>query len=870
MCKPLDFNDNEHKGLLNRIKSGDMVLFLGSGFSLGAVGCLKDDKNKNISIPNVQQLKAILSNQILYTDTVEGTLKEICEDCQFDNISRYAQLMRDLFRISSVQDFHKLYAQINWKSIFTINVDNIIEFIYDDSNKKLCSIYSENPISISREALHYYKLHGDANIAPEKITFSTTDYVSNAARRNDCRFEALTYALKTDNLLFIGTSLTEEWDFDIQCQQADLYIVPNKTYFVLKDYDERLIKRIKRKFKNPILIQETAESFICKVKEYISMYPTKNKTYTYEKWNLKQILKQNYNIETYLKPDLYLGAEPTWEDIFSNHDVIWEKTGKIIKQLKSENNFICTLIIGKPISGKTTMLYRLGASLCESNIVLEYTGDEFFNDLKRYIEFNEQTDSHLIILLDDANWILGRIEKIIELLTNTNIKLIVTVREKEYEKRQHLFDETINSKINFINNINRLTTTDYGLYLDKLNEKSFLGQYGKDYNFSKNVAIKNLEEKIRENKEDPLLMLTYNMKYGNKLEQRINEISDYIIEHDNYNLKRFLVLLYILDVIGDTGLKLSLFLDLYPMTQETLKQFVIEISDLLISNINKKSWEKSDYSKITIHGRFSEIARKAIMKIGYDELEELVEDIFRRMDNVYHFKCRQSNSYQNYVLYTLLRSQNLSELFRDNKNRKIEWQYISQLYENLHEYFGDYHLYWLHRGISEVKMKKYPSATIHLEQARVTRQSYSYEIEHSFAMLFFERAIHAKDLSKAERERQLEKALKIIRTQIGRKENDAFSIHSFIIKTIQFYQSCCKEIPDNLMKEILEYYYLARSRFDLKQSIIRRNMLMCIYKYLSDYNRIYDYNLSITQEELEYFNRRIGTKDINYDVLDLI
>ena len=240
------------------------------------------------------------------------------------------------------------------------------------------------------------------------------------------------------------------------------------------------------------------------------------------------------------------------------------------------------------------------------------------------------------------------------------------------------------------------------------------------------------------------------------------------------------------------------------------------------------------------------------------------------MDNVYHFKCRQSNSYQNYVLYTLLRSQNISELFRNSKTNKVEWKYISQLYENLHEYFEDYHLYWLHRGISEVKMKKYPSATIHLEQARVTRQSYSYEIEHSFAMLFFERAIHADDISKAEREKQLVKALDIIRIQIGRKENDAFSIHSFVIKTIQFYQNFQQEIPDKLMKEILEYYYLARKRFKLSQSIIRRNMLMCIYKYLSDHNKIYDYNLSVTQEELEYFNRKIGMDEINTNILDFI
>ena len=116
----------------------------------------------------------------------------------------------------------------------------------------------------------------------------------------------------------------------------------------------------------------------------------------------------------------------------------------------------------------------------------------------------------------------------------------------------------------------------------------------------------------------------------------------------------------------------------------------------------------------------------------------------------------------------------------------------------------------------------------------------------------------------------LEKALKIIRLQIGRKENDAFSIHTFVVKTIQFYESCNINIPDNLMKEILEDYYLARKQFDLRKSTIRRNMLMCIFNYLSSHGKVYDYNLSITQEELEYFNRRIKEDEINYEILDFI
>ncbi len=837
---------------------------------MGAIGSLKDEETgRKMPIPNVNQLKAILCSRVLYSEDSQLPLKEICEDCQYDNREQYTQIMKEAFAVSEVKDFHRMYADIEWKNIYTTNVDNIIECIYKESEKTIKSVYTENPIYTERGALILYKLHGDAVLAPEKITFSTSDYIISSSKKNDYRFENLTSALKTDNFLFIGTSLSDEWDFDIKCEQADIYSNNNKTYFVLREYDERLIKRIKRKFKNAIMIQETAESFIRKVKQYLSSNPPSVCVDSYEKWNFNLIRKDNYDIDNYLRPDLYLGAEPTWKDIFSNHDVIWEKTQNVINTLQANNAFICTLIVGKPISGKTTMLYRIGTTLCESVMVLEYIGDNFIKDINSCCTYFQNSNEQIFILLDDANWVLGRIDKIIDILEKANVKLIATVRQSEYDKKQHLFDETITKKMYIVDDINKLSKTDIGLYLDKLNAKSFLGGYSKQYKVARDSAIDNLYREIQEKKEDPLLKLAYKMRYGEKFTKRIEKISERVINNNNYNLIRFAVLIYFLDIIGDTGLKLSLFLELYPMNQDALNDFISEAQDTLISNINKNSWEQTTYNKIIIHCRFSEIVKKAVRKIKFEELEKIVEDIFIRLDNVYHFKCRRSNSYQNYVLYTLLRSQNISELFRD-KNKTIEWKYINQLYENLHDYYGDYHLYWLHRGISEIKMKNYSSATIHLQQAREIRGVYSYEIEHTFALLYFERGMHSSNLTETERKQLLDSALEIIRMQIGRKENDAFSIHSFVVKTIQFYQSCNEDIPDYLMKDILNYYYLARKRFDLNKSTIRRNMLMCIYKYLIDHDRLYNYNLSVESEELEYINRRISSKDIKYDVLDLI
>ena len=863
VIKQLDFQDKDHLALVNRILKGDIVLFLGSGFSMGAISRYKKS-NELVPIPNVKQLKKLLVTEVLDNDKIEDeSLKDLCEECQSDCKSKYAEFMRKIFTVKYLGTYHKLYSYFSWKNIFTVNVDNVIESIYDSDD--ISCFYTEEPIHTDVNSIHIYKLHGCAIKSPEKIVFSNRDYITNAAQRNDYRYEMLIAALKSDNLLFIGTSLTEEWDLDIKCEQSNVFFAPNKTYFVLKDCDERLEKKLNRRFVNPIIIKETAESFVKKLIDYKNNN-IKEVEFSLDKWSFRQIEKKNYDIKNYLKPDLYLGAEPTWEDIFSSHDVIWKRTSEILKNIEKNGLNCCTIIVGKPISGKTTMLYRLAAFLMESNSVYEYIGNEFINDLSSICKHYE--DRNIILLIDNANWLVGRIREIIGILAGTNIKVMMTIREREYEKRQHLFDKKILENIEIIDKINVLRRKDIEAYLDKLHEKSFLGKYGADYQ-RKEGLVKSLYKKIKTKQEDALLRLALEMKYGKNLKNRLEKLGKSIAMHENYNIKRFVVMLYVLDIVGDVGLKLSLFLDLYPISDDDMKNFFIEIKDLLISNVNIDGWGNSEYRKIVIHSRLSSIVKNTVKNINEDEIREILEDIFHRLNRMYHYKSRQPNNYYNYVLYTLLRSQNLSELFRI-KSTKIRWGYISTLYENLHDDFADYHIYWLHRGISEVRMKNFDSARIHLEQARAVRKGYSYEIEHSFAILYFEEAIHLKNISDTTRENKMKAALKIIREQIDSRENDAFSIHSFVVKTIQYYEKTNEEIPENLLKEMLKYYDLARNQFKLAQSTILRNMLRYIYRYLSNNNLLGKGFFTINAEEIEYLSKKTNMDKEKVDILKLI
>jgi hypothetical protein len=137
-------------------------------------------------------------------------------------------------------------------------------------------------------------------------------------------------------------------------------------------------------------------------------------------------------------------------------------------------------------------------------------------------------------------------------------------------------------------------------------------------------------------------------------------------------------------------------------------------------------------------------------------------------------------------------------------------------------------------------------------------------------MLYFEKAIRQDNLSQKERLAFFCSATSIIRTQIDNKENDAFSIHSFVVKSIEFYDRYEYQMPQSLLKEMVKYYYMAREKFNLEESTILRNMLFKLYQYLMKWNLFEKSGMRLKLEELKYLKGRNAIKKEEVDVLNLL
>jgi len=705
----MEISNNEviYEQLFNKIFREEVVLFLGSGFSLGATNVL------NEPVPSVEMLKEIIITEVLaiqkdsnkYDDYYQLDLKRLSEITMKTQEAKFKDILHKNFRIKKYSEFHRLYGKVKWKSIFSLNIDNLMEKVLDDNNVLFTPIWNSKPKYISNNDLKFYKIRGTIeNI--EDVTFSEQSYFKSI-NQQDRRVRDFVESLLSDNILFIGTSLFGETDIDVSIQMESL-TYGNKIYYVSPKFSEVHKEYLKTKFVNIEFIKETAESFIHKYflskKNVVSQRADLKDVFYNIGFNL--IKKKYYFDEDYLSSNMYTGRQPSWKDIFTSHDVLIEKTKSIIDNIYiKDTQFL--FIVDQAISGKTTMLYRIGAYLSGENIVLEFIGDDFRNSINSLIEFVEKDDEYkrYYILIDDSYWILSTLVSIFEKLKKfDNLFFILTLRAAQYQRLYFYFDleKMKNYKIKVITPIKNITLEDAIGFIKKLQEKTFLGKYA-SMNITKaaNLFLYDM------NNAD-ILKCLYEFREGIHFEVKMKEIAIEIFSSDNLIIKRFLTLLYFLDFYADTGIILKMFFKMFDVKDQ--KKFSQKINELLRLNI----LDEKLLLNVKLKSRYIRILTEGLKKIDVYERRTIIEDLLINLSiNFKHYM--RSNSYYYEVAKILIRQKNLVSFLKDEENR-TSWKEILKLYKNISNYYNKNSLYWTNRAIAEVRCGNFDDADIHLNQ----------------------------------------------------------------------------------------------------------------------------------------------------------
>lgn len=205
-------DDNELRMLSQRMDIVRPILFTGAGFSYGATN------GNNNPLPLGNDLKDILLTKFIgykkesseYIELHAQSLSDVYEYCEnFFTPEKAADFLKELFSECTPKNYHSIIAGYNWKKIYTINIDDLMErssklgkFVIQNQRRRVTSYNVDRKIE-------YIKLHGCVNNSNLGFIFSTSSYIDLMASGGDYRFQSLSTDLQTEDFVFIGTEMNE-------------------------------------------------------------------------------------------------------------------------------------------------------------------------------------------------------------------------------------------------------------------------------------------------------------------------------------------------------------------------------------------------------------------------------------------------------------------------------------------------------------------------------------------------------------------------------------------------------------------------------------------------------------------------------------
>lgn len=210
---------------------GKAVLFLGSGFSMGATSL--DDLNFPTGTTLATQLCA--DANVPTTSDLKTASSRYLRVKQPDDL---IQKLRQTFTAKNISDFHKAIASIPWKAIYTTNYDDVLEKGAAASGKKLTPLtLSDHPKNFKKSHECVVHINGYIDRLNEttllnEFKLTNTSYLTTQFRESDWVELFIRHVRSAQAVFFVGYSL---YDLDIQEILAADKSLREKTFFIQRE-----------------------------------------------------------------------------------------------------------------------------------------------------------------------------------------------------------------------------------------------------------------------------------------------------------------------------------------------------------------------------------------------------------------------------------------------------------------------------------------------------------------------------------------------------------------------------------------------------------------------------------------------------------
>lgn len=698
--------------LIHAMKTGINV-FVGAGFSLYAY----DKKKQNLPSGNglVDELKSMFNVKAASLSMISTILQRKAK-------TEFKAFLTERFSVDSYESFYNNLNLVNVKSYFTTNIDNLIpKIVSAENSKRFINDLLVNGENSDANRINYLPLHGCVENPENEYVFdvqslATTfgnnsriwSYLSNACEKNPTIFLGYSYS---DNSVIQALSSYRTFE---NAQKEKWILLYNPTDDQIEFYEALDFTIIKGEIKDFL-------ELLPNILDNEELSRKKN-----EEEEIRDIFKSNLvpldNRNQVSRPiiDFFRGQVPIWSDILSNKIYRVSYYKQIQDSIYNQNRQ--TIVIGAPVSGKTTLAMLLAYNVQFEGVKLMYSGLTLSK-----VDFILKILGNLKALIFVENF-TDNIEAFLKLSQAKNITVVGVDRSQFYSTVSHMLTPQMFDIIN----------------VTELSDNDIQGVFN-----SVPVEIKASSMKTKRKSKDIYAadsiyeFVIRNIKGQNIVERYKKIIHD--LEHDDSDLMEFLLLcayMHKCRVPLSIEVAYSYFSDIYNY------QYVLEMKDELEDMLSEfeGSNDLLDSSIEYYYPRTYFIA-EAILKYSSPLLLKRI--MSKVIDNVPKYLIYNFKTFRKFAFDSLL----TAKAFVDWKDG-MDFYKSAYLYDNENPYV-------LQQGALFLsKKKQYQEAFKWIDKAINSTNDKYFSIRNSHAIILFD-ANYELELNNMVEE-QLDRSMEIL------------------------------------------------------------------------------------------------------------
>lgn len=749
------FKKDDEKYLKRLIGRNEVVLFLGAGFSRGAINRLGEP------FPTGPVLGEKIWSFLKYKGDYDGTsLPEMYQAFLNAGIKRDAKVefLESNLLCESIPGIYDTITIPFWYKIYQINIDDIIDKVYSKNRKNVQNLvfpkdeYKERDQSLETTQVVY--LHGKLPCNPEDLVFSTKQYAKSQLSHQPL-YGQFVYDYAVKPTIFIGTDLNEQiFERYIESREGKIGYseLRPRSFLITPSLSPVKADNFRNQY-NVHHISGTTEDFLKWLKGVSKQLPKKADILKSTFPNLLSLssfadltnishrsvsefasafdrIPKEYKIKQE-RSGYLTGASPTWNDIFRDLDIPRTLTDTIYFSIedafavKSKTDKIQVFtVIGTAGSGKSTLLKRMGLQLSQNGRTAFLCYSEFIPRIDYITNVLAAIKERVVILFDNSKNVLHQLVSMLNAfntLENPPI-LVFSLRSNHFDKMNLVLDPQIVDHNGYsISDLDDREIKDLIEVLDKNNLLGLLKGMADQARFK--------EFKYRAKKQILVAMkeATNGKSFNEIIRDEFNEI--------NPEEAKVLCLCIALNTeLGFTNTRQ----DFVGFSKASHSEALNYLNTVLNGTV---LWVGSNNDKFMIRHRIL-----ADFMIKHCASPDALKEAYIRVLSVLAPELKNSQTHsRKFNLYkSLVNHKILYNRFRNNINRARE------VYDSISDFFHNDAHFWLQYGSLEIEGEggDLELAENYLNQAESINPKYHY-IQNAKCSLYYRQSYSQKDYSVA-------------------------------------------------------------------------------------------------------------------------